>query len=142
MIERQIQTMVLGLYAAPGNAGWQRGGIEDRGEIDAFGFPMLVGHSWIDLVDAADHLIDGTEAELSHVLPHLLGEEEEEIDDVLGLAGKARTQDRVLGGNAHRAGIEVAFAHHDAAHGDERRGGKAELFSAEQGGDHNIAARL
>ena len=36
----------------------------------------------------------------------------------------------------------MAFAHHNAAHGDERRGGEAELFCAEQRGDSNVAAGL
>jgi hypothetical protein len=41
-----------------------------------------------------------------------------------------------------RAGIQVALAHHDAAHGDQRHGGKAELFGAQQRGDHHVAAGL
>ena len=36
----------------------------------------------------------------------------------------------------------MAFAHHDAAHGDERRGGEAEFFGAEKGSDDNVAAGL
>ena len=76
------------------------------------------------------------------MLAHLLGDEEEEVDHVLGLAGKARAQHRVLRGDADRAGVQVALAHHDAAHGDQRHGGKAELLGAEQGGDHHIAAGL
>ena len=96
----------------------------------------------IDPVDAAHHLVDGAEAQLGHVLPHLLGDEEEEVDDVLGLALEARAQHRVLGGDADRAGIQVALAHHDAAHRDQRRGGKAELLGAEQRGDHHVAAGL
>ena len=34
----------------------------------------------------------------------------------------------------------MAFAHHDAAGGDQRRGGEAELVGAEQGGDGDVAA--
>ena len=59
-----------------------------------------------------------------------------------GCAGEARAQDRVLRGDADRAGIQVALAHHDAAHGDERRGGEAEFFGAEQRGDDDVAAGL
>src|SRR5256885_16423303 len=36
----------------------------------------------------------------------------------------------------------MANTHHDAAEGYERRGGKTELFGAEQRGDDNIAASL
>ena len=49
---------------------------------------------------------------------------------------------RVLGGDAHRAGVQVALAHHDAAHGDQRRGGEAELLGAQQRGDDDVAAGL
>ena len=53
-----------------------------------------------------------------------------------GRAGK----DQHLGGNANRAGVGVALAHHDAAHGDERRSGKAKLLGTQQGGDGEVAA--
>ena len=96
----------------------------------------------VDLLDAAHHLVDGLEAQLGHVLAHLLGDEEEVVDDVLGRAAEARAQHRVLRGDADRAGVQVALAHHDAAHGDERHGGKAELFRAEQRGNHDVAAGL
>ncbi len=77
---------------------------------------MRIGEGDVDFFDAADHLVDGAEAELGHVLAHLLGDEEEEVDDVLGRAGEARAEDRILGGDADGAGIQVALAHHDAAH--------------------------
>ena len=59
-----------------------------------------------------------------------------------GSPGKVLAQLRVLGGDAHRAGVEVADAHHDAAHRHQRRGGKAELLGPEQGGDDHVAAGL
>ena len=36
----------------------------------------------------------------------------------------------------------MADPHHDAAHRHQRRGGKPELLSAEQGGDDHVAAGL
>ncbi len=36
----------------------------------------------------------------------------------------------------------MTLAHHDAAHGNQRRGGKSEFFSAEQRGDYDVAAGL
>ena len=57
-------------------------------------------------------------------------------------AGELRAQRRVLRGDAHRAGVQVALAHHDAAHGDQRRGGEAELLGAQQRGDGHVAAGL
>ncbi len=59
-----------------------------------------------------------------------------------GWPGEARAQHRVLRRNAHRAGIQVALAHHDAAHRDQRRGGEAELLRAQQRGDHDVAPGL
>ena len=88
----------------------------------------------------ADHLVEGAEAERGHEFAHFLGDEEEVVDDVLGLALESRAQHRVLRGDADRAGVEVALAHHDAAGGDQRRGGEAELVGAEQRADHHVAA--
>ena len=105
-------------------------------------FQCSVGNGGIDLVHAAHHLIDGAEAEFGHVLADLFGDKEEEVDHVLGLALEARAQNRILRRDAHRAGIQVALAHHDAAHGDQRHGGEAELLRAEQCGDDYVAAGL
>ena len=95
-----------------------------------------------DAVDAADHLVERAEAELGHDAAQLLGDEEEVVDDVLGLAGEARAQHGILRRDADRARVEVALAHHDAARGDERRGGEAELLGAEQRGDGDVAPGL
>ena len=76
------------------------------------------------------------------MLAHLLGDELEEVDDELGLAGEPLAQLGVLRGDADRAGVEVADAHHHAAAHDERRGGEAELLGAEQRGDDDVAAGL
>ena len=73
-------------------------------------------------------------------LAHFFGDEEEVVDDVLGLAGEAGAQHRVLRRDADRAGVEVALAHHDAAGRDQRRGGKAELVGTQQRADDDVAA--
>ena len=79
-------------------------------------------------------------AHRGHQLAHLFGDEEEVIDDVLGLTLEALAQHRVLGRNADRTGVEMALAHHDAAGRDQRRGREAELVGAEQRADHDVAA--
>ena len=142
MIERRFKAVILVLHLAARHARRQSGRVENRRKVDALGLPMHIGNVGIDPVHAAHHLIDGAEAELGHVLANLFGDEEEEVDHMLGLALEARAQDRVLGGDAHRAGVQVALAHHDAAHGDQRHGGKAELFRAQQRGDNHVAAGL
>ncbi len=90
----------------------------------------------------ADGLLDAAESESGEDLADLLGDELEEVDDVFGLAGEPLPQDGVLGGDADRAGVQVADAHHDAAGDDERGGREAELLGAEQCGDDDVAAGL
>ena len=75
-------------------------------------------------------------------LAHLLGDELEEVHHELGLAGEAGAQLGVLRRDAHRAGVQVADAHHDAAGDHQRGGGEAELLGAEQRGDDDVAAGL
>ena len=100
---------------------------------------MLDRAAHVEPVDLADHLVERAEAELRHQLAHFLGDEEEEVDDVLRLAGEVLAQHRVLRGDADRAGVQMALAHHDAAGGDQRRGGEAELVGAQQRADHHVA---
>ena len=56
--------------------------------------------------------------------------------------GKLCAQLRALGRDAHRAGVEMTGAHHDAALGEKRRGSNAELVGAKQRGDDDVPARL
>src|SRR5262245_36716999 len=114
--------------------------VEDAAEIEAFSLPMVDGLALIENLRLADHLGEGAEAERSHVLAHLLGDEEEEIDDVLGLALEARAEHRVLRGDPDGAGVQMAFAHHDAACRYQRRGRKTELVGAEQGAHQHVAS--
>ena len=109
-------------------------------EVEALRLPVLDHLALVEHLHLADHLVEGAVAQRRHQLAHLLGDEEEEVDDVLGLAGEALAQHRVLRRDADRAGVEMALAHHDAAGGDQRRGGEAELVGAEQRADHDVAA--
>ena len=70
------------------------------------------------------------------------GDELEEVDDVLGLAGELLAELRVLRGDADRAGVEVADPHHDAAHDHQRGGREPVLLGAQQRGDDHVAAGL
>ena len=93
-------------------------------------------------VGAADDLEQRAVAELRQDLAHLLGDEAEEIDDLLRRAVELGAQRRVLGADADRAGVGMALPHHDAAHGDQRSRADAVLLGAEHGGDHHVAAGL
>ncbi len=82
------------------------------------------------------------EAELGEQLAHLLGDVLEEVHDVVGLAGVALAQHRVLRRDADRAGVEVADAHHDAAGHHERSAREAVLLGTEQRRHDDVAAGL
>ena len=101
---------------------------------------MLDDAALVEHLHLADHFVERAIAHLGHQFAHFLGDEEEEIDDVLGLADEALAQHRVLRRDADRTGVEMALAHHDAARRDQRRRGEAELVGAEQRADDDVAA--
>ena len=91
-----------------------------------FAFQCSMASRDVEQVDAADHLVDacGSRARAmisrsSSAMKNMI------VDDVLGLARELLAQLRVLRGDADRAGVEVADAHHDAADRDERRGARS-----------------
>ena len=115
--------------------------IENAGKINALRLPMVNRGAHIQPIHAAHHFIHRAEAKLSHQLPHFFGNEEEVIDHMFRHAGEARAQHRVLRCDANRAGVQMAFAHHDAASRDQWRGGEAEFIGSEQRANHHIAPR-
>ena len=134
--------MILRLRAADADVGSNLGPMQNLAEIDAVRLPVLDGVMRLERIDAADHVGDATEAELSHDLAQLLGDKHHEVDDVLGLAGEALAEHRVLRRNADRAGVEMANAHHHAARRHQRRGGETEFLGPEQSGNGDVAAGL
>ena len=58
------------------------------------------------------------------------------------LAGEFPAQHRILGGDTHRTGIEVTFAHHDAAFHYQWCRRKSEFIRAQQRPDNYIATGL
>ncbi len=139
-VEDLVEAVVLPFGIVDRNLGRHVGLMEDAAEVEAARLPMVDCLAFIEDLGPADHLREGAEAESGHVLAHLFGDEEEEIDDMLGLALEARAQDRVLRRHADGAGVQMAFAHHDAARRDQRRGGEAELVGAEQRAHDHVAA--
>ena len=109
---------------------------EQRAQVDAGAAVAGLARE----LGAADEIVEAPHAELRHQLAHLLGHEQEVLDDVLRRAGEAAAQLGILRGDAHRAGVEVADAHHDAARRDQRCGREAELLGAEQRADDDVAA--
>ena len=114
---------------------------QERVEVEI----VEVGVAAADLaqeIGAADRLLQRAQAQRGQHLAHLLGDEAHQVDDLLGRAGEALAQVGALGADADRAGVGVALADQDAAHGDQRQGADAVLLGAEQGGDDHVAAGL
>src|SRR5678815_1289833 len=131
VIERLIQSVFLGMDLTSRDASWHWRVVQNGGEINSSGFPMLDCGMRVQHVHATNHFIECSKSQLGHVFANLLSQEEEEVDDVLRLSSKLLAQNGILRSNAHRAGVEVAFAHHDATHRDQWRGGESELLCAE-----------
>ncbi len=115
---------------------------EQPRQVQPVRLPVVDGPVGIQAIDAADHFVHGPKAQLGHDLSSFLGDQEQVIHHVLGLAGKLFPQIGVLRGDPDGAGIQMALPHHDAAHGDQRRGAKAKLFRPQHGGDHHVPAGL
>ena len=122
--------VVLSLAIVDGDAGgrWRLG--EQAREIKALRFPMVDQLTSVEHLRLADHLVEGAITHRCHQLTDFLGDKEKEIDDVLGLAAEALAQHRILGRHSDRTSVEMAFAHHDAASGDQRRRGESEFIGA------------
>ncbi len=142
VVEGLLQTVVLLDQGVADRALGQLRHVEERLQVEALRLPVRDGLGGVEELGVADGLLDRAEAQLGEDLAHLLRDVLEEVDDELGLAGEAVAQDRVLGGDADWAGVQVADAHHDAAGDDERRGRETELLGAEQRGDDHVAAGL
>jgi hypothetical protein len=96
----------------------------------------------VEQIRATDQVLESADSELGHQLTCFLRNEEEIVDHMLGLAGELPAQRGVLRRDAHRAGVQMALAHHDATLDHQRRGGKAELVRPEQRADHHVATGL
>ena len=113
---------------------------EQLREVEALGLPVRHEPGLVEHLGLADHLVEAAVAESRHDLANFLGDEEEVVDHVLGLAGETLAQHRVLRGDTHRTRVQVTLAHHDAPGRNQRRGGKAEFVGAEQRADHDVAS--
>ena len=142
MVERAQQAVVLFFAVVARDVGGHVRLMEDAREIEAARLPVVDARAHVEQVGAADQIVDAADAELRHQLARFLGDEEQEIDDVLGLARELLAQLRILRGDADRAGIQMALAHHDAALGDQRRRGESEFVGTEQRADDHIAPGL
>ena len=116
--------------------------MEDGREIKALRLPVVHRLFGVEPVHAPDHLLHRAEAEHGHVFAHFIGDEAEEILHELGLPVEFLPKFRVLGGDADGAGVQMAHAHHNAAHDDERRGGKPEFIRTQKSAHDDVAPCL
>ena len=139
VVDVVVEPPRLRRHEAPGPLGGHVRLGEDRVEVELGRFPVGA-RAGREALGAPHHLVERAEPEARHVAADVLGDEHEEVDDVVGLAGEALAQLGILGCDSDGAGVEVALAQHDAALGDERRGGHPELLGAEQRADDHVAA--
>ena len=90
------------------------------------------------LFGVSHQLVNSAHAELCHYLTQLLGDEGHEVHHIFRLAAETASQLRILCCDPDRAGVKIAYPHHDAAHCDQRRGCKAEFLSPEYAGNSHI----
>src|SRR5678815_2624503 len=142
VIESCFETVILCVNLAACYAGGHGRLVSDGRQIKSTGFPVVGGRHGVEHIDPSDHIVEGPETETSHVLAHLFSEEEEKVDDVLGLSLEELTQRWVLGSDSNRTCIQVALAHHHTAHRHQRSRSKAEFLGAEQRSDDNVSSGL
>jgi hypothetical protein len=106
--------------------------LEDTAVVEPRRFPMTDALLHVEQIAAADQVVEAANAHLRHQFANLFGDEEEVVDHVLGLAREPAAKHRILSRDPHRAGVEMALAHHDAALDNQRRRRETELVGAEQ----------
>src|SRR5436309_3454661 len=80
--------VVLRHHPVPGGTRLQPGHVEDRGEVQARGLPVLDRTPLVQQLGVPDRLGDRPETQSRQVLADLLRDELEEVHHVLGLAAE------------------------------------------------------
>ncbi len=96
----------------------------------------------IEQIRPADKIAELPDPQARHQLARFLGDEKKVVHHVFGFPGEFLAQYRVLRRHADRAGVQVAFAHHDAAAHHQRRRSETEFVRSEDRPDHHVAAGL
>ncbi len=99
---------------------------QDRRQVDAVEHVRLPQQ-----IDPADGFLDRAQAQAGQQLTDLLGEMDEEPDDLVRCALELGAQILALGGDASRAGVQVALASHVATDGDQAGSAEAIFFGAQ-----------
>ncbi len=113
--------------------------VQNTGQVDLFlTFGQVFPHT--QKVRAPYQLIHGTDAQAGHNLTQILRNKFHKVYDIFRFAVKTFPQLRILRRDARRAGVQVADAHHHAAHRHKRRCRKTKFLRAEQRRDRNVPA--
>src|SRR5712664_2334070 len=142
VVQGFFQAVVLALAVVARDFRRHVGHPEDLREVQTFRLPMLDALLRIEQIRSADKIAELPDPQVRHQLARLLGDEKKVVHHVFGFPGEFLAQYRVLRRHADRAGVQVAFAHHDAAAHDQRRRGETEFVRPEDRPDHHVASGL
>ena len=88
----------------------------------------------------ADDFIKAAIAKLGQNLAHFFGNEGHQVDHLFRGAREFFAQGFVLNTDPDGAGVGMALAHHDAAHGDKAKRADTKFFRTQNRGNHNVAS--
>jgi hypothetical protein len=107
--------------------------------VQTLGFPVCNAFFHVQQVGTTNQVFKLANTQLCHQFTYFFSNKEEVVHYVFRLTSEfAFAQFRILGGNTNRAGVEMAFTHHDAAFDHQRCGGETEFVSTQQGADHHV----
>ncbi len=79
---------------------------------------------------------------LSKILPNLLSEECEVVDEIFILTDEVSTQFGILCSDTERTSIEITLTHHHTSENDERQCTESEFLSTEQSHENDVTTSL
>ena len=87
---------------------------------------------------ASYHFIDGAESKPGHDLANFFGDSIEIVDDIFGLSFEFSTKPFVECCDTNRAVVQMALAHINTSHRNQRGSAEVIFFSAEECGVDNV----
>src|SRR3954471_4476894 len=87
--------------------------IKDFRKVEAAGFPMIDRFTRFEAIGAADQFRKFAKTHLRHNFANFLRDELHEVHGMSGIAGEFFAKFGILRGDADRAGVQMANAHHD-----------------------------
>ena len=93
-----------------------------------------------EVLNLTNHFVDGPESKFCHDFAEFTSHEADEVHHMVCGTGEAFAQFWVLSGHAHRAGVQMAFAHHDTTLNHQRSGCDAPFFSTQEGSYGDVSS--